>query len=157
MENYLLILEESLNKKIVILQNIEEENKRQETILKDDKASMEELDGSFDRKGVLIEELNHLDQGFDQLYERIKEQLLQNKEQYRQQIIILQQLISRITDISVSIQAHEARNKRAIEKYFSDTRKDIQKNRQNSKAAQDYLKRMSFSGAIEPRFMDKKK
>ncbi len=157
MENYLLILEESLNKKIAVLQKIEAENKKQEAILKEDDVVMEELDESFDRKGELIEELNRLDQGFENLYDRIKEQLLKNREQYKQQIGVLQQLISRITDISVSIQAQESRNKRAVEKYFADTRQKIQTGRQNSKAAFDYYNRMSGSGStVAPRFMDKK-
>ena len=80
---------------------------------------MDELDANMSLKDGLIQKLLKLDEGFEMLYERIREQLLGNKDAYKSQIKSLQQLISQVTEKSVSIQAQEARNKKLIETYFA--------------------------------------
>ncbi len=156
-ENYLKILEESLTKKVNTLQSIEEENRKQEQSLKGDVISWDDFDQGMERKEELIKELNRLDQGFDQLYERIKEQLLQNKEIYKKQIENLQQLIQKITDLSVSVQAQEMRNKQLVERAFVKAKREMQTGRQSSKAAYDYYRNMNNSNITPPQFMDQKK
>ena len=116
----------------------------------------EEFDASLEEKGELIDELNRLDEGFETLYENIREQLMAGKEQYRAQIAVLQQLIRELTDQSVSIQTQEARNKTLAEKFFSGRRKEIQQGRANSKAAINYYRNMSNSHVVSPQFMDQK-
>lgn len=154
-ENYLQILEESLIKKTDILKQITAENKNQESVLKEEKVSMEKFEEAVDRKAVLIEELNRLDQGFERLYDRIREQLLEGRAQYQDQINTFQKLIADITEASVSIQAQEARNKVLVEKYFAESRDGIKGDRIRSKQAYDYYRRMS-SNTVAPRFLDEK-
>ncbi len=154
-ENYLQILEESLFKKKDILGQITAESKHQESVLKEDKISLEKFEETVDRKATLIEELERLDQGFERLYDRIRDQLMENRELYQEQIDRFKQLISDITDASVSIQAQEARNKMLADKLFADNRSGLKDDRIRSKQAYDYYKRMSGS-IVSPRFMDKK-
>lgn len=154
-ENYLQILEESLLKKKDILRKIIAESKNQESVLKEKNVSLEQFEETVDRKTVLIEELERLDQGFDRLYERVREELLGSREKYQKQIDTFKQLISDITDASVTIQAQEARNKMLADKIFAENRNGIQEDRIHSKQVYDYYKRMS-SGVVSPRFMDKK-
>ena len=156
-ENYLQVLEESLLKKMGVLDRIEEANRRQERILKDDSVPEEEFDQSIEEKGVLIDELNKLDEGFETLYENIKEQLLAGKERYKVQIASIQKLIAQVTEKSVSIQAQEARNKVLAESFFSERKQELQKGRKSSKAALDYYRNMNQSQVVMPQFMDKKK
>ena len=73
--NYLQVLEESLHKKLDVLDKVEELCIRQEQMLKEESVPEEEFDASIDEKGTLIDELNRLDEGFENLYEHIKEQL----------------------------------------------------------------------------------
>ena len=85
-ENYLGILEESLEKKVLVLDEIEDYTAEQESLLKQEKVSMEELDANMGQKDELIQKLTALDDGFETLYERVKEQLSTNKDAYKDQI-----------------------------------------------------------------------
>lgn len=156
-ENYLTILEDSLKQKIAILDEITKLNTEQEALLKQEDLSLEEFDDCVNKKDVLIQKLGELDEGFDSLYEKIREQLLANKEAYKTQITRIQQLISQVTEKSVSIQAQEARNKKAVEDYFAKERQQLREGRQNSKAAYDYYKNMNNTNVVPPHFMDQKK
>lgn len=155
--NYLNILEESLKKKIDVLDKIKEVNQVQAQLLKREALDTERFDQCVDEKDLYIEELNKLDEGFDSLYEKIKQELLKNKDKYADQIKRLQHLITEITDRSVSIQAEESRNKAQVEQYFAAQRKDLGKVRKSSQAAYGYYKNMSGPAAADARFMDTKK
>ena len=90
MENYLQVLEESLNKKVDVLKKIGQMNEEQERLFKEDVFSEKAFDEIIDRKGMLIDDLNKLDEGFENLYEHIRLQLLDGKEKYATQIAALQ-------------------------------------------------------------------
>ena len=156
-DNYLNILEESLQKKLAVLDEIALYNSEQEELLKQEKVSMDELDANMGRKDELIQKLTGLDDGFESLYERIREQLLENKTLYARQIRRLQSLISDITEKSVSIQAQETRNKKMIEDYFRKGKQQLRQGRQASKAAYDYYKNMNNTNVVPPQIMDQKK
>lgn len=156
-ENYLQILEESLNKKLDVLGRIEKANVEQEQLLLSESISEEKFDATIEYKGNLIEELNKLDDGFESLYAHIKEQLSAGREQYKEQINVLQNLISQVTEKSVSIQAQEARNKVLAENFFAVRKRELQNGRRSSKAALDYYRNMNQSQVVSPQFMDKKK
>jgi len=152
----LQILKDSLAKKKTILVQIEDENKTQENVLKTEPVSFDEFEATVDKKTELIDELNKLDQGFESVYDRIKESLIAQKENFKADIEDLKILVSDITDLSVSIQAQEARNKSLVEKFFKKSREDIQAERIRAKSTYDFMNRMS-NQEVEPRFMDTKK
>lgn len=156
-ENYLEILESSLEKKVIVLNEIEDYNNKQQQLLKREKVSMEELDANMEEKDGLIQKLMDLDEGFETLYERIREQLLTNKDAYKEQIKRIQGLISQVTDKSVSIQAQESRNKKMIEDYFARERNQIRQGRQASKTAYSYYKGMSNVDDTSFSILDQKK
>ena len=155
MENYLEILTDSLKKKSKVLDEIMRYNSDQENLLRQVSISLEELDANMELKDGLIQKLVQLDDGFETLYERIKEKLLTQKDQYKAQIGQMQELISEITEKSVSIQAQEARNKGMIENYFARERGQLRQSRQVSKAAYGYYK--SMSNGVSSQLLDQKK
>lgn len=155
MENYLEILTDSLKKKSKVLDEIMQYNSDQENLLRQESISLEELDANMELKDGLIQKLVQLDDGFETLYERIKEQLLTQKDQHKAQIGQMQELISGITEKSVSIQAQEARNKGMIENYFARERGQLRQSRQVSKAAYGYYK--SMSNGVSSQLLDQKK
>lgn len=155
-ENYLQVLEESLHKKLAVLARIEELNNDQGSILRQTTVSEEAFDRSIEDKGLLVEELNKLDEGFEVLYNHIKEQLVQGKDKYKAQIAVLQTLIKEVMEKSVVIQTQEARNKVLAEKFFADKKKEVQKGRKSSKVAMNYYRNMNQSQIVSPQFMDKK-
>ena len=141
MDNYLGILEESLQKKLKVLEEIAAYNQEQEQLLRKESVSLEELDENMSHKDELIRKVTALDEGFETLYERIKEQLLADKDAYKEQIRKLQQLISQVTEKGVSIQAQESRNKKLIEDYFKRERSQLRQNKQSSACHPRHMER----------------
>ena len=114
-ENYLNVLEESLQKKLKVMEKIQDYNLRQQEIFRSEHVELEKFDEYVAEKGALIDELTALDNGFETLYGKVAEELKENREKYANQIKRLQELVSRVTEESVSIQAQEARNKKLVE------------------------------------------
>jgi len=158
MESQLNILSESLDKKLQVLRKIQEYNVRQERAFQQEEADLDSFDEAVAEKDRLIEELSRLDDGFELLYARLSEELEGNRERYAVQIRELQRKVTEVTDLSVSIQAQEVRNKKLVEEYFAKARKNIAQSRKNSKAAYDYYKSMSASTArqAQSHYMDSK-
>ena len=156
MDNSLQILSESLDEKIKVLLEIQEYNLAQEKAFLDGQADLDTFDEAMEKNETLIQKLEKLDDGFELLYERIAKQLEQNKDAYKDQIKVLQKKIGEITDLSVSIQTQEVRNKKLVEEFFTHRRRTINQTRRGSKAAMDYYKSMNGTGYDTSRFMDSK-
>lgn len=156
MGNYLTVLEESLQKKIEILEQIQGYNERQRQIFQEGNPQLNEFDSYIEEKGKLIAEINKLDNGFEILYSNVSAELQGNREKYASQIKALQGLITQVTEKSVVIQAQEARNKKLIEEYFAKERAGIREGRKSSKAAYGYYKNMSQSNYTESYYVDSK-
>lgn len=157
MDNYLSVLEDSLKKKLQILDELTDYTTQQQELLKVEELDYEAFDRLVDQKDPLIQKIMELDQGFETVYDRIKEQLLGNKEQYAAQIRALQSLIGELTDKSVKLQTMEQRNKSAVEQQFRKSREKIRQGRQNKQAALNYYKNMNNSNYVPPQFLDDKK
>lgn len=157
MDNYLSVLEDSLKKKLQILDELTDYTMQQQELLKVEELDYEAFDRLVDQKDPLIQRIMELDQGFETVYDRIKEQLLGNKEQYAAQIKALQSLIGELTDKSVKLQTMEQRNKTAIEQQFRKSREKIRQGRQNKQAALNYYKNMYNANYVPPQFLDDKK
>ncbi len=151
------MLEESLVKKIEVMKKIEEENEKQKMLLKNpNEVDEEAFDKILDDKGELIDQLLKLDDGFQTLFDRVKEEVGQNKEQYKEQIKRMQGCIQEITGMSASIEAAEHRNKKLAEEYFSAAREKMNFSRQTSAAAFNYYQTMNNFRNIPPQFLDNK-
>ena len=157
MDNYLSVLEDSLKKKLQILDELTDYTMQQQELLKVEELDYEAFDRLVDQKDPLIQRIMELDQGFETVYDRIKEQLLDNKEQYAAQIKALQSLIGELTDKSVKLQTMEQRNKSAIEQQFRKSREKIRQGRQNKQVALNYYKNMNNANYVPPQFLDDKK
>ncbi|SFU66270.1 flagellar export chaperone FlgN [Butyrivibrio sp. M55] len=151
------MLEESLIKKIDIMSKIEEENERQKEILSDpDNVDETAFDNTVDKKGELIDKLISLDDGFQTLFDRVKEEVNANKDEFADQIRRMQDLIRDITARSASIEAAEHRNKRLAERYFDTARQKMNSSKQSSAVAFNYYRTMNNFKEIPPQFLDKK-
>ncbi|MCR4618539.1 MAG: flagellar export chaperone FlgN [Lachnospiraceae bacterium] len=154
--NYLDLLEESLIKKNRVLDEIKALCDKQGALVSDN-MDLSELDPFIEKKGELIEELDKLDEGFETVYDRVSEELKDNKEKYSEQIKRMQNLIREITEKSTAISAQEERNKNLMKVFFGKKRNEVKEGRVNSKAALNYYKVQSNSGFVDAQFMDDKK
>lgn len=156
-ENYLVILEDSLKQKKTILEEIAGYNVMQEVLLKQENMSLEKFDEYVDKKDTLIQKIVSLDEGFDSLYEKVREQLISNKDSYKEQIARIQQLITEVTEKGVKIQTQEARNRDLLTAYFSKERTSLKRGRKSSKAALGYYQNLSKAAREDASTMDMKK
>lgn len=154
--NYLTVLEESLEKKNDILDSICEASRKQNELLKCEKLDLEKFDELVEEKDGYLKDLEKLDEGFELVYDKVKQELQENKAQYATQIKHMQQLISRITEKSVSIQAQESRNRDMVTAYFKNERKTLGQGRKSSKVAYGYYQNLSKANQEASRIMDLK-
>ncbi len=151
------ILVESLEKKSRVLDEIIKENEAQEAMFKQGELDVEALDASADRMGALAEKLELLDEGFESVYDRIREELITNKSAYRAEIKRMQELIAEITEKVVGINAARMRNKLQAETQFKKSRQQIGKISSKMKASQNYYNSMNRLNVVDPQFYDNKK
>lgn len=141
------ILQESLTAKRQVLLEIQEYNRKQEAVFIAEEVDMSLFDEAIEEKGRLVQKLTQLDEGFEAMYEKLAKELEHNRDKYAGQIRVLKQQIKEITDLGVSIQAQEARNKSLIESYFSRERSNMHRSLQNSAKAYNFYKSMSSLSA----------
>lgn len=155
-ENYLQILSESLDKKIIILKELDRLTAEQKEIVDSDEFDEEAFNSNVNKKAALIEEIEKLDKGFQILYNNIKSQIEGNREQYKSQIVELQDKIKIVLDYSSSLQVAEKRNNTLIRNRFNDMRKEVHQVKKNREAASNYYKNMNNLSS-QSYFMDQKK
>ena len=157
MGSYLQILQDSLVKKLELLEEIEKKSLEQSDMIKESDVDLELIDFNMDEKTKLIDEVLALDDGFESIYEKVREQLLANKEQFKPQIYTLRGLIEKITEKNASIQAIESRNKAQMEVVFANQKKAVQGRRNAMSVARDYYQTMNKVKHVSPQFLDQKK
>ena len=155
MDNYLIVLKDSLIKKDNFLTDLISKSEKQAEIVKADQVDWDEFTRIVDEKGELIDEIMKLDDGFETLYARIKESLEENKEKYKDTIIEIKSLVKSVTEKSANLEALEYRNKTAIEAAFANTRKEIRQSKLGQKAAADYYNKMNKINTIDPQMLDR--
>ncbi len=154
--SYINLMIDSLKKKVEILKKISGVNAEQKLMLDEARFDPEKLDEIVAQKESLVSEINKLDNGFETVYDRVKDELVDNKAAYAEQIAVMQQLIKEIVELTTSIEAEEKRMKVEIDNQFSKIKQAVKETKKNSKAVSNYYKNMSKLD-LEPQFMDKKK
>lgn len=154
---YIPIMLQSLKKKNQILDVIMELNKRQREELENPALDPDDFDKTVEEKAKQIEEIEALDAGFQEVYEKVRDELKDNKDAYREEIAQMQDYIRRLTEKSATIQAEEARNKSLMEQKFTSVRKQVKEVRKSQKVVNQYYKSMMKSSYYDPQFTDNKK
>lgn len=157
MKNYLTVLEESLIKKIEVLEKIKKATFAQKDLLSEKDLDLTAFDSYVDEKDAYISELTKLDEGFDTLYKRVSSELEANKAAYSEEIARLKELVTKVTELSSAIEAQEARNRDAVTRYFAGAKKRIATGRKSNKAALDYYKSAIGYNGDNSGMMDQKK
>lgn len=155
--NYLNIMIQSLQKKVKILNSVSEKNKEQRQLLEQEELDVDAFEKNVLEKSELIDQINLLDDGFEELYGRIKNVLEKEKQEHKEEILQMKQLITEVTEKSVTIQSEEARNRRLLETKFSQERKRVKTLRSTSEVTKQYYQNMTKLSYVDAQFMDKKK
>ncbi len=159
-DDYIQIMIESLTKKSEILERLIEKNEEQHKCV--DGKGYDEIDwDSFNlivaQKLMYIDRIIKMDEGFQSLYDRVKEQLGADKDKYADRIREIQALIEKVTGQGVKISTGEERNRKIIEKVLGSKKKEIKRTRNSLKVASSYAQTMSGDFGMDFSSQDIKK
>ena len=115
---YVSIMQQSLERKKKYLQDILNITKEQETIAKGKKFDDISLLSSSSLE-ILINNVNEIDKGFTSVYERVRAEVLENKEIFKQELSAIQRLIRECVDLGMEIETLEERNRALLEQAFA--------------------------------------
>ena len=145
-DDYIQIMIESLKKKSELLDKLIRKNEEQHECIESKDFESIDWDGFnllVAEKQTAIDRIVKMDEGFQSLYDRVKEQLNDNKDKYTDKIKEIQKLISTITEQGIKISTGEERNRKIIEKVFGNRKKEIKRTRNSLKVANSYAQTMS--------------
>ena len=159
MENntYIQILLQSQYQRQDILNKLLDLTKEQEEALKDPSLDSDVFVKIIDKKGKHISRLEKIDSGFAKLYEKVKDELANNKEKYEKEIKELQDTIKSITDLSMELQVKESNNKIKLQSYLETKRREIKNFNKSKSTASSYHKNINRQSDVPSYFFDRKK
>ena len=117
----------------------------------------EEFEKNIQYKADLVEQLNLLDEGFGELFSKVREELQTNKQMYAGEIERMQELIRQITDLTNTIQTQEIRNKESATNKFTEIRKQVKGVRNSQKVVKQYYDNMMNHKTAMTQMIDNRK
>ncbi|MCR5294618.1 MAG: hypothetical protein K6E30_05520 [Lachnospiraceae bacterium] len=154
---YVKIMKESLERKRTYLERLLAITENQSMIAKSEPFDEEAFAGTIEEKDVLINNVNEIDKGFLSVYERVKAELGEDREAYREDLLSMQDLIRKCTDIGLKIEATEERNRAALEQAFTNGRRGVNQAKQSRSVANRYYKSMANGFVNDSMLYDRKK
>jgi len=156
--DYVIMLRESLEKKVDVLKVIQVRNKEQMAILQDPNSTPDELEENMNKKQELIDAILSLDNGFEILFKRVQDIFSTRKEEYADEIKHMKALIKEITDLTVDIQAMEQKNKEYAMAKFSSIKQEAREIKKSHAVVSSYYKSMMApQTTADPAFLDNRK
>lgn len=155
-KTYIQLLIDSLKKKYAILNELMTITLKQQDLINSESFDEDEFMNTITLKEKQIKSLSEMDHGFELVYDRVREELKDNAFLYKSEITSLKELVTKVTDLSVSLQALEKRNKTGMEAIFAKKRKEIKKARLSNETVANYYKNMSGKHDSQSYFYDKK-
>ena len=155
--SYIEILKQSLTKKIELLDTIMALNVLQKDMLENPDLDPDELEENLNRKADLVEQLSKLDDGFSQIYDRVRTDLTENRGAYSEDIAQKKRDITAIMDKSTAIQSQEKRNQVLMQQKFTSVKKQIKEVKKSRQAVNSYHRNMMKMGTPGSTFLDDKK
>jgi flagellar biosynthesis/type III secretory pathway chaperone len=146
----------ALEKKNDCLDQLVDLTLTQETLINDGLIEEEQFDQIIMEKDKLIQTVIMMDDGFDKIYQYVRETFLNNPYLYVTEKSRLKELVTEITDKSMKLQALENRNKNQMDSYFLKKRNEIKNSKISSKTVSSYYKNSASQYQEKSYFLDKK-
>lgn len=157
-KTYILILRDSINNKIHILENLIELTESQAVLVKKSNPGVEEFEAILDDKDRQIEMLNMLDDGFANVYDKIRSDITDNPAAYRDEIEQIQALITKAVELGSRLEAMEHSNRELIEDFISRKKSEVKQFRANKNMVGSYNRNMPNQHmSSDSYFMNQKK
>lgn len=155
-KDYIQILKDTLDHKYQVLTKLVNLTKNQGMIIAESDFDMDAFNQLMNQKEIYLTQMNQLDEGFEIVYQRVGELLKGHKEEYREDIIYMQNTLKQLTDISMELQQLEQENQSNLSLLFSGKRKELHEYHKSRNIASAYYKAMSNTQVLDSVFLDKK-
>lgn len=142
-ETYLNMMADVLKKKAEVLKALYEESLTQDKLLSAEQFDREAFDKTIDAKEKLLDRLNGLDDGFMDLFDRVKAVMKEHTGEFAEIISLIQGYIRELTEHSNSIEALEQRNSLKMSAFLTKGKKKIKDYKLSSKTVSAYYKNMA--------------
>lgn len=156
-QTYLRVLSDTLSQKREVLAQILELTKRQGELAARENLDEEGFSNSVNEKEILIARLNQLDEGFLSVYNRIRQDVIEQGGLYDPEIRRMQEQIKACVDIGNEIEVLEERNQTKLAVHFTAKKQEYKVKASANSAAKSYHQTMSGVQYRDPFFMDQKK
>lgn len=154
---YVNIMKESLVRKKNYLQEILELTNKQGELALANELDENAFGDIVEKKDVLISNVNEIDKGFTAVYERVRREIIQDKELYKDELKAIQDSIRKCVDLGMAIESAELRNKAALETAFAKSYRGVKQLKQSKQVANKYYKSMSNGMINDSILYDRKK
>lgn len=157
-KTYVLILRDSIANKVHVLESLIELTKKQGKLARSGITDVREFDKILEEKGRQIDMLNMLDDGFTGIYDKVKEELAINTEEYKEELLQIRELINTTTSLGTKLEGLEYENKMYIEAFFAGKKSEVKKFKKSKNMSESYAKNMVNKHLEQSSyFVDKKK
>ena len=154
---YVNIMQQSLERKYDYLKEILDITKEQSELIKNDSLEDDVFEATLDRKEILINNINEIDKGFTAVYDKVRGEVLEDRQLYRNQLLKIQELIKKCVDLGMEIEALEERNRAGIERKLSMGFKGVKQAKQSKSVASKYYQSMANGYVNDSLLYDRKK
>ncbi|MCR5525767.1 MAG: hypothetical protein K6F39_00090 [Lachnospiraceae bacterium] len=156
-DSYISILIDSMIEKSKALDEVIERDQEQTELIGAEKPDLDAIKNNFDSLGELAKKISKLDDGFEVIYEKVRDEILNNKNAHKDEIKRLKELVAEVTEKAIKIQTTEARNKLAVTEFFTRERRNLGTRRSAVKALNQYKHAMGKAEMqAQPYFLDKR-
>lgn len=154
---YIRMMLDILNKKEKSLEVLLQATTAQEQLLKKEEFDEDGFTDLMKQKREQLRKIEEYDNGFQSVYNRVAEELNNHKEEYKNQVLEMQGLITKITDYGVKLTALEEKNRNTLEAKFREKKQSIRQFKISKQTANTYYKNMIGMQTGASYFMDQKK
>lgn len=156
-ETYIGVMQDSLTRKKKYLNDILDVTLEQGKYTKVDTFDEDVFIDLVNKKEILIANVNEIDKGFTSVYDRVRTEVLDNKDSYKEELVKVQNLIRECVEIGMRIEAEEERNRMSMEQIFASKFKGLRQVKQSKSVANKYYKSMSNGMVNDSILYDTKK
>ena len=154
---YVNIMRESLQRKLGYLQEILTLTREQENLAKTTPFNEDAFTTVIDKKEILIDNVNEIDKGFQSVYDRVRGELQENKDSFKDDLSVIQGLIQKCVDTGMEIEKLEERNRSSLEQAIASGFKGMNQAKQSRSVANKYYKSMANGMINDSILYDRKK
>ncbi len=147
--DYIDAMIRGLKRKVYLLDMLIMQNKRQQEELEDEYLTVEDFDKRITEKDDIIKEISMLDDGFEEVFEKMKSVLDGNRDRYKAEIKEMQDLVRKIMAKDADIRMGEKRNSELARQKFGAVKKQIKEMKMNRKMVNSYYKNAMAAQSVE--------